>query len=168
MNFAALAFQHRIIAHLAGRLLNNYPDASSNLLRALLANHARMTQDIEATFQEKVHVRRVAGYGVVDEDSLFKSSEEHVVIISEERIENDKHQFFELPIPDDYYRKGKATRTITATLAYSPSVRTTRLEYIASKMKFHLVNADSLDAITEAFNNDNKKTIKSIGEMRRH
>ncbi len=162
--FCGTSFSAPYIAHLAGRLLNNYPDASANLLRALLANHARMAKEVEATFQEKEHVRRVAGYGVVDEDSLFKSSEEHVVLISEEQIENDTHQFFELPIPDDYYRKGKATRTITVTLAYSPSVRTTRLEYLASKIKFHLVNADSLEAVTKAFNNENKKTVKSISE----
>lgn len=162
--FCGTSFSAPYIAHLAGRLLNNYPNASANLLRALLANHARVAKEIESTFQEKEHVRRVAGYGVVDEDSLFKSSEEHVVLITEELIENDTHQFFELPIPDEYYRKGKASRTITATLAYSPSVRTTRLEYLASKMKFHLVNADSLDAVTKAFNNENKKTVKSIPE----
>ena len=112
----------------------------------------------------KEHTRRVAGYGVVDEDSLFKSSEEHVVLITEEKIENDKHQFFEIPIPDDYFRKGKAIRTITASLAYSPSVRTTRLEYLATKMKFHLVNGDSLDSVAKAFNNENKTQINSIGE----
>ena len=87
-----------------------------------------------------------------------------MVLISEEEIENDKHQFFELPIPDDYFRKGKAIRTITVSLAYSPSVRTTRLEYIATKMKFHLVNSDSLESVTAAFNNDNKKMIESIPE----
>lgn len=162
--FSGTSFSAPYITHLAGRLLNNYPDASANLLRALLANHARVTQEISDTFNKKEHVRRVAGYGVVDEDSLFKSSEEHVVLISEEQIENDKHQFFELPIPDDYFRKGRAIRTITASLAYSPSVRTTRLEYLATKMKFHLVNAESLDAVSEAFHNANKKKIKSIGE----
>jgi hypothetical protein len=162
--FSGTSFSAPYITHLAGRLLNNYPDASANLLRALLANHARVTQEISATFNKKEHIRRVAGYGVVDEDSLFKSSEEHVVLISEEQIENDKHQFFEIPIPDDYFRKGKATRTVTVSLAYSPSVRSTRLEYLTTKIKFHLVNADSLDAVSEAFNNDNKKKVDSIKE----
>jgi len=162
--FSGTSFSAPYIAHLAGRLLNNYPQASANLLRALLANHANVTQEITSTFETKEQIRRVAGYGVVDEDSLFKSSEEHVVLISEEKIENDKHQFFEIPIPDDYFRKGKATRTITASLAYRPSVRTTRLEYIATKMKFHLINGDSLDSVAKAFNNDNKKVVKSISE----
>ncbi len=117
-----------------------------------------------ATFSDKKDVRRVAGYGVIDEDSLFRSSEEHVVLISEEQIENDTHQFFELPIPEDYFRKGKATRTITVSLAYSPSVRTTRLEYIATKIKYHLVHGDSLEAVSKSFNNENKKTTQSIPE----
>jgi len=162
--FTGTSFSTPYIAHLAGRLLNNYPTASANLLRALLANHAHISHEINSSFKEKKHVRRVAGYGIVDVDSLFKSSQEHVVLISEEKIENDKHQFFELPIPDDYFRKGKAIRTITVSLAYSPSVRTTRLEYLATKMKFHLVNSESIDSVAAAFNNDNKKTVKSIPE----
>ncbi|MCG6202326.1 S8 family peptidase [Psychromonas antarctica] len=162
--FCGTSFSAPYITHLAGRLLNNYPNSSANLLRALLANHARITQEIKTTFKNKEDVRRVAGYGVVDEDSLFKSSEEHVVLINEGEIENDKHQFFELPIPDDYYRKGKAVRTITASLAYSPSVRTTRLEYLATKIKFHLVNSNSLEEVTKSFNNENKKSVKSIPE----
>ncbi|MCG3740659.1 S8 family peptidase [Vibrio cincinnatiensis] len=162
--YSGTSFSAPYITHLAGRILNNYPDSSANLLRALLANHAHVTQEISSSFKEKEHVKRVAGYGIVDEESLFRSSEEHVVLISEEEIENDKHQFFELPIPDDYFRKGKATRTITVSLAYSPSVRTTRLEYLATKIKYHLVHGDSLDSVAKSFNNDNKKTIKAIPE----
>ncbi|MEQ2352073.1 S8 family peptidase [Pseudoalteromonas piscicida] len=162
--FCGTSFSAPYIAHLAGRLLNNYPNSSANLLRALLANHARVTQEIGSTFKDFKKVRRVAGYGVVDEDSLFRSSEEHVVLISEEQIENDKHQFFELPIPDDYFRKGKAARNITVSLAYSPAVRTTRLEYRATRIKYHLVNAASLEDVTNAFNNDNKKKFDSISE----
>ena len=163
--YSGTSFSAPYIAHLAGRLLNNYPQASANLLRALLANHARISHEIRKTFAEEPQVRRVAGYGIVDEDSLFRSSEEHVVLISEELIENDKHQFFELPIPSDYFRAGRSTRTITVSLAYSPSVRTTRLEYLATKMKFHLVDAESLSHVTDSFNNNNKKSIKPIPEL---
>lgn len=162
--FSGTSFSAPYIAHLAGRLLNSYPNISSNLMRALLVNHANLPSAVASTFNDKKHARRVAGYGVIDEDSLFKSSEEHVVLISEEEIENDKHQFFELPIPDSYFRKGKARRTITISLAYSPAVRTTRIEYIATKIKFHLINAASLQEATEAFNNDNKDDIDSIPE----
>ena len=162
--FSGTSFSAPYIAHLAGRLLNNYPDASANLLRALLVNHANMPQEIASMFTDKSDSRRVAGYGIVDEDSLFRSSEEHVVLITEEKIENDKHQFFELPIPDDYFRKGKAARTISVSLAYHSSVRSTRLEYLATKMKFHLVNSGSLDEVSASFNNENKKTVNSIPE----
>jgi hypothetical protein len=162
--FCGTSFAAPYISHLAGRLLNNYPLASANLLRALLANHAKLSQVILSSFEDKNQVRRTAGYGVVDEDSLFKSSEEHVVLISEEKIENDKHQFFELPIPEEYFRKGKASRKITVSLAYCPSVRTTRLEYIATKIKFHLVDAESLEVVSKSFNNDNKGSIDTISE----
>jgi hypothetical protein len=72
------SFAAPYITHLAGRLLNNYPKASANLLRALLVNHANMLSEIESSFPEDMKksyrsangrdaFRDIAGYGAVDE-----------------------------------------------------------------------------------------------------
>lgn len=132
------------ITHLAGRLLNEYPESSANLLRAMLVNRAELPNEVASTFSKQIQddykknkntynrevARDVAGYGVVNEGDLFRSSDHAVVLISEQTIEKDSCQFFELPLPADFLRKSKGTRELTVTLAYSPAVRTTRAEYL--------------------------------------
>ena len=133
------SFAAPYITHLAGRLLNNYPKASANLLRALLVNHANMLSEIESSFPEDMKksyrsangrdaFRDIAGYGAVDEGELFRSSQNAVVLMAEEKIENNSHHFFELPLPDDFLRSQRASREIRVTLSYCPAVRTTRID----------------------------------------
>lgn len=173
------SFSAPYIAHLAGRLLNNYPNASANLLRALLVNHANVPQIIKENFnknnvdnnkddknkQSEVSYLDVAGYGLIDESELFKSTDNVVGLLAEEQIENDKSQFYELPIPDDFIKGKRRIREIRVTLAYYSEVRTTRKDYIASRISFRVVTGNSLQEITNAFNNENKKTVSSIEEI---
>ncbi|MDN5752481.1 MAG: hypothetical protein L0H15_04245 [Nitrosospira sp.] len=72
-------------------------------------------------------------------------------MLAEEQIGNDQPHVFELPLPESFWAGGRRTREITIALAYSPSVRTTRLDYRMSKLWFSLVTAGSLDEVTQAF-----------------
>ncbi len=159
------SFSAPYITHLAGRVLNNYPEASANLLRALLVNHANMLPEIEDSFSDEMKriykaetgrdsCRDIAGYGVVDESELFRSSESAVVLMAEEKIENNSHQFFELPLPPEFLRTQTAAREIRVTLAYCPAVRTTRIDYVATKIHFKLIKDISLEAVERYFNHD--------------
>lgn len=157
------SFAAPYITHLAGRLLNNYQNLSANLLRALLVNHANIPIEVVNTFADDYKaryrkerrrdiVRDVAGYGLIDEDSLFRSSQHVVVMMAEETIENDAHHFFELPLPEEFLRTQRAAREIRVTLSYLPAVRTTRLDYTATRINFRLVNGDSLEVVQRHFN----------------
>lgn len=157
------SFAAPYISHLAGKLLNNYPSASANLLRALLVNHANMQSEIEQTFSDGIKAaykgsyardieRDVAGYGLVDEEELFRSSENVVVLMVEENIDNNVHHFFELPLPNDFLRSQRSAREIRVSLSYFPAVRTTRLDYVATKIHFKLVKGRSLEAVQRHFN----------------
>lgn len=162
------SFSAPYISHLAGRLLNEYPDISANMLRAMLVNHAELTTQMENTFSVEVGdaykaepatrhrsvIRDVVGYGMIEEDSLYRSSEEVVVMMCEEQIENDKHQFFELPLPASFLRTQRAVRELHITLAFSPAVRTTRLDYVATQISFRLVKGTSLQEVQQYFNHD--------------
>ncbi len=159
------SFAAPYITHLAGRVLNNYPKASANLLRALLVNHANMLPEIENSFPDEMKqiytaetgrdsCRDIAGYGVVDESELFRSSESAVVLMAEEKIENNSHQFFELPLSAEFLRTQTAAREIRVTLAYCPAVRTTRIDYVATKIQFKLIKDISLEAVERHFNHD--------------
>lgn len=163
------------ITHLAGRLLNEYPASSANLLRAMLVNQAYLPDEVATTFSDEFRdaykedkstlnrdvARDVAGYGEVNESDLFRSSDNTVVLVSEQTIEKDSCQFFELPLPPDFLRKGLATRELTVTLAYSPAVRTTRIEYLATQISFRLVKGISLDEVQKHFNQATKADAES-------
>jgi len=160
------SFAAPYITHLAGRLLNEYPAASANLLRAILVNHAYLPAEVFSTFSDEYRkaykkdtrtynrevARDVAGYGAVSEGDLFRSSDNVVVLMSEESIENDSCQFFELPLPPDYLRSTRGTRELTVTLAHSPAVRTTRIDYLATQISYRLVKGTSLDEVQKYFN----------------
>jgi hypothetical protein len=168
------------ITHLAGRLLNEYPTASANLLRAMLVNQAYLPDEVTASFSEEFKksykeakstynrdvARDVAGYGVVSDADLFKSSDNVVVLMSEETIENDGCQFFELPLPVDYLRSARGTRELSITLAYSPVVRTTRIEYLATQINFRLAIGTSLDEVQKHFSQELKTETEVLKEAK--
>lgn len=45
------SFAAPYITHLAGRLLNEYPEMSANMLRAMLVNHASVSQEMTQAFR---------------------------------------------------------------------------------------------------------------------
>ncbi|GAA0773847.1 S8 family peptidase [Castellaniella ginsengisoli] len=146
-----------LVAHKAARLLAAVPDATPNLLRALIGAHARWPEACETLLgpgdrpEGRERLLRLIGYGRVDDAALYRSLDHTVTLLAEERIDNNKHHFFELPVPDSLWANGRRTREITVALAYSPEVRTTRLDYRRTKLWFNLVVADTLDDVTRAF-----------------
>ncbi|EGE9794910.1 S8 family peptidase [Salmonella enterica] len=169
------SFAAPYITHLAGRLLNEYPEMSANMLRAMLVNHASVTQEMTQAFPQEMREsfrntpatrnreieRDVVGYGIIDEDTLYRSSEYVVVMRCEEQIENNAHQFFELPFPASFLRSRRATREVRITLAYSPAVRTTRMDYTATRINFRLVKGRSLDEVQASFNHQTQNETET-------
>lgn len=151
------------VAHKASRLLAEIPDASPNLLRALISAHAHWPQPSETLLNSgnRAEVRdkllRLVGYGCVDDAALYRSLDQSVTLMAEDRISNDRHHFFELPLPDCFWAGCRRTREVAVALAYSPVVRTTRLDYRRAKIWFHLVTAESLEVVTQAYRRHREK-----------
>lgn len=157
------------VAHKAARLLAALPDASPNLLRALIGAHARWPEACEALLgpgnrpKGRDRLLQLIGYGRVDDTALYRSLDHTVTLLTEEHIGNDQHHFFELPVPASFWANGRRAREITVALAYSPEVRTTRLDYRRTKLWFTLVVATSLDEVTQAFQRNRER---GMGEHR--
>ena len=170
------SFSAPYITHLAGRLLSYYPDASANRLRAMLVGQASIPQACIDTFDHtvskhyaKTHGRRtpaldLAGYGQVQAENLYRSDETAVVLMAEETIKNDSHQFFELPLPEEFFRSRRATRTLRVALAHTPAVRTTRIDYKATKLVFNLIRAKSLEEVQKHFHKEMQKEHPKLGD----
>lgn len=173
------SFSTPYITYLAARFLNEYPNASANTIRAALVNRANIPPEIEKTFSEEFKgaykakykrnvTRDVSGYGSVEEDYLYRSAEDSVLLMVEESIENDKHLFFEIPVPDDFLRTENSYREIRVSLSYMPAVKTTRIEYRTTKISFTVVKSDSIESVQNSFNQSNKKTAALMSEVDRN
>lgn len=160
------------VAHKAARLLAAMPDASPNLLRALIGAHARWPKACETLLgpgnnvEGRERLLQLIGYGRVDDAALYRSLDYTVTLLAEERIGNDQHHFFELPVPESFWANGRRSREITVALAYSPEVRTTRLDYRRAKLWFNLVVAANLDAVTQAFQRNRQEGMGEHGNGR--
>lgn len=146
-----------VVAHRAAWILAVEPEASGNLLRALLGAHAiwpdECSQLLNAadSAENRKKLLRLVGYGKVDERALYRSLDDTVTLLAEEQLICDSHHFYEIPLPDSFCSRGRRTREISVALAYSPEVRTTRLDYVASRLKFEFVMADNLDEVEQSF-----------------
>lgn len=151
------SFAAPLIAHKAARLVGENPGATPNLLRALLGAHARWPQDCvqlldpQGNSDGRERLRRAVGYGRVDDEALYRSSDRTVTLISEEVISADRHHFFEIPLPHTWWSGARRKRSVSVALAYTPEVRTTRLDYRATKLRYALVCADDLNQVAASF-----------------
>jgi hypothetical protein len=145
------------VAHKAARVLATLPEASPNLIRALLGAHARWPRPSEQLLnpgenaEGRAKLLNAVGYGHVDEEALYRSIDRTVTLVAEEHIPVNRHHFYEIPMPDTFWAGSRRQRSVTVALAYTPEVRTTRLEYRATKVSFSLVNAASFEEVAAAF-----------------
>lgn len=139
------------VAHLAALLLDEHPEADSNLIRALLVAHAVLPDAVSELFRDK-HARKVCGYGRVDDYALFRSREDAVTVVATDRIGDKRHHFYEVPVPEEFMSNGRRLRELAIAMAHTPVVRSTRIAYKATRMDFRVVAAEDLDHVSRMFN----------------
>lgn len=159
------------IAHCVARLMAEMPGAGVDLCRALVVAHAKTPDRCVGLFNDDKDLRDVTGYGLVDRFGLYRSLEDCVTLWAEESIENRRHHFFEVPVPDVFWWGPNRKREITVCLAYRPAVRTTRIDYRAARISFKLVQAESLNELARRFNAvvdlDDTEAVKERSSARR-
>ena len=154
------------IAHLAAGLLEEYPEADANVIRALLVAHATVPEASVALFPDKDMLRKVCGYGQTSIHSLYRSLENSVTLLATEQIANKRHHFYELPVPDDFVTSGRRVREITVAMAHTPFVRSTRIAYKATRMDFRMVPAENIGHAATVFNRaTHRDEYERIGEL---
>lgn len=156
------------VTHLAASILCEHPDANGNYIRALLCLNAVMPEPCQELVNQNKTFRSVCGYGQVNEASLHRSLENAVTLIAGGPIENKRHHFYEIPIPDEFVSGGKRRlREIAVALAYTPPVRSTRIKYRATRIDFRLVTASDLEHVTTMFNKATEKgDYENIAELK--
>lgn len=149
------------VAHAAARLYSQFPDASANLIRALLASSAVVPQESLDLLDpiDKNAVLQVCGYGRPALERAQLSDESRVVLYAQESLGFDNFHIYEVPIPDELLEEN-GTRTISVSLAFDPPVRHTRFDYLGVKMSFRLIRGKSAADVAEAYRARTKKEAK--------
>lgn len=151
------------ISYIAGQLLTRYPDASTNLIRALLLLNAKLPNEAETLIDGRTIETPLGplsakeaslfsyGYGLPQDDPTLYSRENCVTLTAEETIEADQTHFYEIPLPEAFLSRGRCQRNIRVSLAYSALCRSTRKKYKGSKIYFKVVLEDDVDQLVSRF-----------------
>ncbi|MBD2726697.1 S8 family peptidase [Nostoc sp. FACHB-892] len=150
------------VANLAAQLFTKYPEASSNLIRALIVNSALVPKEIPPEFQCKGNKSQskqikkqlaIYGYGQPDLQRAMYSAENYVVL-SEDNILIKVGYFhiYEIPqLPPDFI-KTKGTRILSISLAFDPPTRPTRGDsYLGVTMEFDLFKGIDHEIVRNAY-----------------
>lgn len=139
------------VTYLCAQLLAEHPESGVNLVRALLVSHAAIPGPCIDLLPDADTRRRICGYGQVDGRALLRSIENDVTLITEDTLRDKRHHFYEIPVPDDFVTSGQRDRELTVALSYLPPVRSTRIDYKASRIVFRLVTGPDLDQVSRMF-----------------
>jgi hypothetical protein len=156
--YCGTSFSAPRVANLAAQLYTQYPNATSNLIRALTANSAVQPSEIPALLEgkEPEHIKnrlRVYGYGQPDLRRARYSSENYVVLqVDNEEIPVGSFRLYEIPpLPEEFFMT-RGSRALAITLAFDPPTRPSRGDsYLGVTMEFRLFKNIKPEIITEAF-----------------
>lgn len=146
-----------LVAFKASQILARFPEASANLVRALLASSS--VTPPEATRRLALlgdaAERALCGHGLVDAERAAFSDDSRVILYAEDDLAIDHFAVYQLPIPE-LFQTERGRRTICVSLAYDPPVRHSRLDYNGVSMGFRLIRGCEPDMIFEHFR---KRTV---------
>jgi hypothetical protein len=133
------------VANIAAQLFTKYPNASSNLIRALIVNSAVLPKEIPDEFSNGTESQKIKkqlqiyGYGQTDLERAMYSAENYVVLSEEDILKVGYFNLYTIPqLPQEFFDV-KGTRILSVTLAFDPPTRPTRGDsYLGVTMEFDL------------------------------
>ena len=140
------------VAFGAAQILQRLPNASANLLRALLVGAAKPPDEAIQRLSglQDGAVGRICGHGVVHLEKAAFSDDGRVVLYAEDSLTVDHMAIYRVPIPAEFQTQS-GDRTIRVTLAYDPPVRHSRSDYRGLTMDFRLVRGVTPSEIFEHY-----------------
>lgn len=141
-----------LVALKASQILRRLPQASANLVRALVVGATEIPEAARARLErlgeDRMHA--ICGYGHVDMERAAYSDDARVVLYAEDELPLDHFAVYEVPIPE-VFQSEAGRRTIRVTLAFDPPVRHTRADYAGVTMSFRLKRGCAPDLIVQHF-----------------
>jgi hypothetical protein len=163
--YCGTSFAAPRVANIAAQLFTQFPNATSNLIRALIINSATLPAEIPHVLQgdgaaQSRERLRIYGYGQPDLFHAMYSAENHVVLLEDDaQIPVGSFQIFEIPpLPENYLRT-EGTRILSISLAFDPPTRPTRGDsYLGVTMEFNLFKSIDKENIIGVFVKASRET----------
>lgn len=156
--YCGTSFAAPRVANMAAQLFTQFPNATSNLIRALIVSSAALPSEIPDVLQgssseQSTKQLQIYGYGRPNLFQAQYSADNHVLLLEDDaQIPVGNFRIFEIPtLPDDYLGTA-GDRTLSISLAFDPPTRPTRGDsYLGITMEFHLFKNIDKESIVNAF-----------------
>ncbi len=155
-----------LVAHKAALVLQTFPHASANLIRALLVNSAALPEASARRLQPfgESAVAQLCGHGIANPVTATTSDVNRVVLYADATIAMDRFYVYEIPIPAEF-AETSGTRRIRVTLAFDAPTRHSRAAYLGVGMSFRLVRGRTLEEVIGHFRKRSAEQDGSVPEL---
>lgn len=178
--YCGTSFSAPRVTHLAARIereleKQNEKKPTANLIRAMLANSASITNEmkewanesVDAMYEGKKNIKqerrmRLLGYGQVSEE-ILSSKRNAVTLFAEDKLPLRSFHLYKIPVPSEFL-KVKGNKRISVSLAYNPSTRLSRKEYLSNNLWMEIyrrIDEDELALCKTKMESDSKIEIPS-------
>lgn len=128
-------------------VLHTYPDASANLLRALVASSASQPHGAQLLSGDESKQHNRYGFGIVSRDNAVGSGPQRATMMFDGEIAVDTSVIHPVPMPKGFVLPPSSTRSVRIALAFDPPVRRTRREYTAATMTIDAYRGVTLEEL---------------------
>ena len=146
------------VAHLAGKIANQFPQASSNFIKNMLLVGTDYPFVPNKKFYNvntkdkaiKKHLA-ISGYGLSNFDKAIQSFDNRTVLWDEGTIGLNQIKVYSLQLPDIFFQE-EGKKKITVVLTFNPVTRSTRGDsYLGNHLEFHLFHSIHPNILTEKY-----------------
>jgi hypothetical protein len=153
------------VTHICAGVAASYPQFGPNLIRALTLQSTLDLQLAASTVgtpkaADLLAELNLVGYGMPRLAHAIESTDHRVVLFAEDSILPNGVHIYEVPIPQSFRDSG-GERGITVALSFDPETRSHRLDYMATKMDFHLIRGIPADQLEEIFLRSDEEAVEA-------
>jgi len=147
------------VSHHLAKLMNVFPNAPRNLIKAMLISSASIPKqrpeplgviDPCHSTKDMKSLLNIYGYGKPNFEKAIYSDDNRVLLLHDGMIKLDHVQFFTINLPEQFIKE-KGERKISVTLVYDPPINRNRTDYLGIAMEFHLFKNAAIDKIRNAY-----------------
>ena len=159
-----------LISRVAATVAARFPDFTAEMIRALVllsAERLPFSDNLEGTKAARHEAeRQLFGYGRPSMARASEATGHRVLLVADGNIPMNGVHIYEIPIPFSFTTSG-GSRGLDVSLAYSPRTRVQRLDYMASRMEFHIVKGLPLEEVAQVFakvgDDEEVATVSELG-----